>query len=165
MTHDLNSTHPNLLNSIKQESLLLLLQEGLLSKNSFCYDAVQIKKIYATSYQLYASGKFQEAQALFSLLMLLEPNEFNFVFGWANCCFMLKDYEKAAEGYIRSGILDLTTPLPYFYAADCYLKNEEFVSASIALKVAFNRCQNKPEYAEIAQRSQLTLKTLMPKSK
>ncbi|KIC70993.1 putative regulatory protein lcrH and chaperone sycD [Candidatus Protochlamydia amoebophila] len=150
------------LEEIKRICFLHLLEDGLLSKSSFDLDPEKMTKLYSRAYQLYTAGKFQNAQAIFSLLALVEYNEFNFIYGWASCCLMLKEYEKAAEGYIRCGMLDLKNPLPYFYAADCYLNKQERVSACIALQIVIRRAQLNSQYSEIQKRAEMTLETLMP---
>jgi len=61
-------------------------------------------------------------------------------------------------------LLDPSNPVPYFYAADCYMHRQDLLSTCMALKVALKRADDQPEFAEIKQRAQLTLDALTSKS-
>ncbi|CUI17678.1 putative type III secretion chaperone SycD/LcrH [Candidatus Protochlamydia naegleriophila] len=148
--------------SIKQQLILYLLEQGIISRESLHLDEENAKKLYERAYQLYSAGKYREAKGLFAILLLLDSTDYNFIYGMATCCLMLKEYGEAARGYIQCGIVDAQNPMPYFYAADCYLHNNDWISACVALRIVIKRAQGKPEYVEITHRTQLTLDALAP---
>lgn len=154
--------HKEKFESIKQQLILHLLKQGIISKESLHLDEDNVKKLYERAYQLYSAGKYREAKGLFAFLLLFDSTDYNFIYGMATCCLMLKDYGEAARGYIQCGIVDPDNPMPYFYAADCYLQNNDLISACVALRIVIKRAQHKPEYVELTHRTQLTLDALIP---
>lgn len=147
--------------SVKQQLLLHLLEEGVITRDSLNIDEDNVKKLYERAYQLYSAGKYREAKGLFAFLLLFDSTDYNFIYGMATCCLMLKEYGEAARGYIQCGIVDPNNPMPYFYAADCYLQKDDLISACVALRIVIKRAQNRLEYAEMTHRAQLTLDALM----
>lgn len=137
-----------------------LLQQQVLSKESLNLNPDTAKAIYEQAYQLYSAGQYTKAKALFGILLVFNPSEFHFLYGYATCCFMLKEYEIAADCFVRSGQLNAMNPLPYFYAADCYIQMQDLLSTCTALEMAIRKSGNDPDYTEIKQRAQLTLDAL-----
>ncbi len=138
-----------------------LLQQGILTKESLNLDEKLTLIIYEKAYQLYAAGHFAKAKSLFTILVTCYPSNFQFLYSYATSCFMLKDYAIAADCYVRCSLLDPANPLPYFYAADCYLYLRDLLSACAALKLVIKTSSDYSEYTEVKQRAHLILETLL----
>lgn len=140
------------------------IDHDILSKETLRLDPETLHDLYEKTYQVYAAGQYAKAKSLFGFLMLFNPSDSQFLYGYATCCFMLKEFDRAADCYVRCGLLDPSNPVPYFYAADCYMHRQDLLSTCMALKMALKRADDQPEFAEIKQRAQLTLDALTSKS-
>lgn len=145
----------------KKHLIDYLLQQGILSKESLNLNEKTTQVVYEKAYQLYASGHYAKAKSLFAVLVACYSSNFQFLYGYATCCFMLKEYEIAADCYARCSLLDSSNPLPYFYAADCYIYLRDLLSACTALKLVVKKASDYSEYAEIKHRAQLILDALL----
>lgn len=143
----------------KSSLIAQFIQENIINLETLNLTLEDIKKLYEKAYQFYLAGKYKEAKALFATLLAFGQADFNFIYGFATCCFMLKEYELAAESYLQSSLVEPSNPLPYFYAADCYLQQADLESARLALGMVIQRSV-KIEYQEIKNRAQLTLDAL-----
>ena len=118
------------------------------------------EQLYAQAYQLYNMGKFKQARSLFGALLLLDPFDVRYLFGQAASSHLLKEYETAAELYMKCGLFEEENPVPYFHASDCYLQMKEERSAIAALNLAIKRAGESEQYAVLKERAEQTLKTL-----
>lgn len=150
----------NMLEADKTRLIDYLLKQQVLSKETLNLNPETAQSIYEQAYQLYSAGQYAKAKSLFSVLLVFNPTEFQFLYGYATCCFMQKEYETGADCFVHCGELDSSNPLPYFYAADCYIQLQDLLSTCTALKMAVKRAGEQPEYAEIKHRAQLTLDAL-----
>ncbi|WP_068469095.1 SycD/LcrH family type III secretion system chaperone [Candidatus Protochlamydia phocaeensis] len=148
------------LQSNKKRLINHLIEQGIISQQTLNLTKEHLKKLYERAYQLYSAGKYKDAKALFAVLLVFNQSDVNFIYGFATCCFMLKEYELAANSYLQCGSLDPANPLPYFYAADCFLHQSDLASACVALRMVVKRANEKSEYAELKQRAQLILGAL-----
>lgn len=119
-----------------------------------------IEEIYGQAYLLYNTGKYKDSSELFRLLMMLNSLEPKYVMGLAACMHMMKEYESAAATYTLVSILDATTPIPHFHASDCYIQIGDKASAIIALELAVQKASDKPQFATLKERAQITIKAL-----
>lgn len=138
-----------------------LLVHAMLPKDALGVSDTNVEKIYTEAYRLYNNGKYRDAQQLFCSLILLNTLEPKYLFGLAACHHMMKDYENAANNYIRSAMLDPGNPIPYYHASDCYLQMQDNISAMAALNMVIKRAGSKSEFATIRDRCQLTLEKLL----
>jgi type III secretion system low calcium response chaperone LcrH/SycD len=149
------------LKAVAESLINYLLDQQILSKETLDLDQKTTHHLYERAYQLYSAGQFAKAKALFAVLILFHPSHFQFLYGYATCCLMLKEYDMAADSFVRCGLLDSANPLPFFYAADCYMHKQDLLSTCMALRMAVKRAGDQAEYAEIKSRAQLTLETLL----
>ena len=59
-----------------------------------------------------------------------------------------------------SSALDPTNPIPHYHSSDCFIQMKEYLSAMLSLELVIQNCKNKPEYAKMKERAQLSLKSL-----
>lgn len=140
-----------------------IFKKGMMPQDALNISPQQTENMYAQAYQYYNTGKYKEARTMFSGLMFMNAYEPKYMFGHAACSHMLEDYELAAKTYMQVGSIDSLNPVPYYHAADCYIKLEDNLSAIIALKLAVKRSGGKPEYDLIKDRSIMTIKQLEEK--
>jgi len=61
---------------------------------------------------------------------------------------------------MHQAIISPDDPVPYYHAADCYLKLNDPFSATVALKMVVKRSGSDPKFATIKERSEMTVKKL-----
>ena len=105
-----------------------LLNHAMIPQDAFGVSDANVEKLYAEAYRLFNNGKYQDAQKLFSTLILLNTLDPKYLYGLAACFHMMKDYDNdnAANNYIRSAMLDPTNPVPYYHASDCYFQTKKY---------------------------------------
>lgn len=118
------------------------------------------ESIYSQAYLLYNTGKYNDAAELFRLLIMLNATEPKYIMGLAACFHMMKEYEGAASAYSLVSIVDPENPIPYFHSSDCYIQMGDGGSAIVSLEMAVQKAGNKPEFAMLKERAQITLQAL-----
>lgn len=105
-------------------------------KNIFGLSTVLLEKIYQTGLNCMNSGCFEDAEKVFSLLLLLDP-------GYSATWVMLGiAYERKKKWTESAGALEMAmqidpkNPLPYVHAALCYRELGRTEDAANALKNA-----------------------------
>lgn len=118
------------------------------------------KDLYTKGKQLYESGKYKEAQVLFSSLVLLDPTSPHHFYALGSSSFALNDLSLAIESFLKAASMNAVDPMPYFFVSACYEKNGDLYSAMISLQAALKRSENQPKYQEIKHRAQMALDRL-----
>lgn len=116
--------------------------------------------IYGQAYLLYNTGRYRDAGEIFRLLVMLNATEPKYLIGLAACYHMLKEYQSAGSTYNLASIIDPDNPVPFFHASDCYLHLGDKATAASMLEMAVKRATNKPHFATLKQRAEITLDTL-----
>lgn len=118
------------------------------------------ESIYSQAYLLYNTGRYRDASEIFRLLIMLNSTEPKYLMGLAACFHMLKEYASAGTTYTLVSIIDPENPIPFFHNSDCYLQVGNKTSAAVMLEMAIKRAADKPEYATLKQRAEITLEAL-----
>jgi len=147
--------------TLKASQIQLLVDRGIISKNSLGISEKEAEKIYARAKQLYESGKFRVARALFSLLALLDPKSPAILYGLASSCLMMNDLDPAVDIFLEYAALVPSDPYPYYFVSSCFEKKQDIPSAMIALQTAINRSGEQTQHQEIKQRCLLALENLI----
>lgn len=142
------------------EMVKTLFDTGRMPLEAMGFNNEKLDIVYGQAYRLYNSGNYNEAANLFRLLMVLDPTEVKYGLGLGACFHMLKEYENAVKTYVTVGIMDSTSPLPYFHASDCYIQMRDKASAILCLDMAVKRAGNKPEYQVLKDRALLSIDSL-----
>ena len=122
--------------------------------NSYC------ENVYAQAYRLYNTGKYVEATHSFRILIMLNAMEPKYMLGLAACFHMIKEYYNAIQTYTMCAALDPQSPIPHYHSSDCFIQMKDYLSAMICLELAIDRAGDKPEYAKMKERAQLSLESL-----
>lgn len=121
-----------------QEELLNIanaLQSGFTIAQITGITSETLEGLYAIAYQYYTVEDYENAQILFQALCTYKHNEQKFWLGLAGSRQALQDYKGAIDAYSMAGITSsLQNPLPFFYAAQCFIKMEDKENAIISLK-------------------------------
>jgi type III secretion system low calcium response chaperone LcrH/SycD len=137
-----------------------MLMQGMTPKDAMGLSSSYLENIYAQAYRLYNTGKYTEAIHLFRILIMLNAMEPKYMLGQAACFHMLKEYFNAIQTYTMCSALDPHNPIPHYHSSDCFIQMKEYLSAMICLELAIERAGDKPEYAKMKERAQLSLESL-----
>jgi type III secretion system low calcium response chaperone LcrH/SycD len=162
MTSAVGGAHDAAAAQIKETLTMIFeaLKRGVMPKKALGMSEETIEALYTQAYNLYNQGKYNDAAYIFIVLMMLDPTVPKHVLGCAACLHRMGKYEKAAQLYILCSTLDAPNPLPYFHAADCYIKLKALPIADMCLKNTLERCGKNPEHALIRERAELMLKAV-----
>lgn len=117
------------------KKIIFALQSGLTIAQITDIKDETLESIYAVAYQYYMVQDYTNAQTLFQALCAYKHNEEKYWLGLAGCRQALKEYQKAIDAYSMAGMASsLQNPIPFFYAAQCFLKMENKENAIISLK-------------------------------
>lgn len=133
------------------------LQQGMLPKDALGVQDGDIENIYAHAYQLYGTGKYEEAKKIFAALVVVDPTDERFLFGHAACSHMQGEFEDAAHAYMNHALFTKDDPVSYYHAADCYMKLDDKLSAAVCFNLAIKRAGNREEYKLIKDRSEMAI--------
>ena len=113
--------------------------------------------IYAYAYEFYSHGHYEEAQSLFSLLVVKETKNINHWLGLGACMQMQKKYEKALEAYAAAALLEVDeiNPYPHFHAAECFIALDDITSALQALESASTIANKDSKYEQLSHQINL----------
>ena len=134
--------------------------QGLTPKDAMGVSNSYLENVYAQAYRLYNTGKYSEAAHMFRLLIMLNAMEPKYILGLAACFHMLKEYYDAIQSYTMCSALDPENPIPHYHSSDCFIQMKDYLSAMICLELAIARAGDKPEYAKMKERAQLSLESL-----
>lgn len=137
-----------------------MFKEGMTPKEAMGVNNGYLENVYAQAYRLYNTGKYVEATHLFRILIMLNPMEPKYMLGLAACFHMLKEYNNAIHTYTMCSALDSQTPIPHYHSSDCFIQMKDYLSAMICLELAIDQAKDKPEYAKMKERAQMSLESL-----
>jgi type III secretion system low calcium response chaperone LcrH/SycD len=141
----------------------------IIEKDSSLNAAVGITKemenrYYECAHQLYSSGQYRQAGLLFAFLSTLDELNPTYFMGSAACFHMQQQYKNAANAYVAAFYLDPENPMPFYYASDCYLKDQDIGMALFSLTMVIQGCAGREEYEIIRKRAQATSDALLKNS-
>lgn len=116
--------------------------------------------LYKQGYDLYNLGLYQQANAVFRFLCLLDPGAPRYHLSLAATNHQLGKYEAAIVMYFAAYGLDEGSPIPLYYLSDCYMKLSQPEASYVMLKHAAKNCEGKPQYEQLKTRCYLTMKQL-----
>ncbi len=137
-----------------------MVKQGMSPKDAMGISDSYLENVYAQAYRLYNTGKYTEATHLFRILIMLNAMEPKYMLGLAACFHMMKEYTNAIQTYTMCIALDPQSPVPHYHSSDCFIQMKDYLSAMICLELAIERAGDKPEYAKMKERAQLSLESL-----
>ena len=116
--------------------------------------------LYASAHQLYSSGRYEDAEKLFTFLCIRNPREQRFVFGLGACQQVQGKWEEAMTMYACLVPRDIENPVPPFHICECMVGLGQVTEAVDVLQDLVQRMP-KPEHAELKQRASAMLTLLL----
>lgn len=113
--------------------------------------------LYSQGRQHYLRKDYSKASATFRFLHLLEPLNDLYVMGIGASEQMKKDYAEALYWYWVAEKLSVNSPLPNYYASDCYEKLNMPEYARYALTQAIEKCKGDHSYKDLQGKIELIL--------
>ncbi|QLH36296.1 MAG: SycD/LcrH family type III secretion system chaperone [Parachlamydiaceae bacterium] len=142
------------------ESVDEFLKEKFKPKDILQLNDRQLEALYAQAYNLYQTGRFNDALQIFHMLTTIEANQAKYVLGLAACHHMMKNYQSAIDTYLVQSILEPENPIPFYHMSDCYLAMKDPYSALMVLDMTVKKAGNKPEFKTLKDRATLTMENL-----
>ena len=142
------------------EELLSFLEEGGTLKMLHDVSADTIEHIYAVGYNLFQSGKLEQAGKVFQLLSMLDHYQARFFIGLGAVRQELGEYLQAIDAYSYAALVDVNDPRPPFHSAECHLKLEQLTEAESGFYSAKEMSAGKSEYADLHQRADIMLEAV-----
>ena len=125
-------------NELTAEQLGIMMegiQKGLSLAEVTSMKAEDIENLYALAYNLYTSGNHKDAEVVFQSLCLYNHKEVRFWMGLAGSRQANGNLKGAIDAYAMAGTVGLLKdPLPFLYAARCYIQLGEKENAIAAIK-------------------------------
>ena len=142
------------------DEILKLMGNGCLLKDILHFTDDHIEAIYNYGYQLYENGKFDDAIEIFKNLTIIDPLYYNGYFGLAASFQQKKNFIKAIEFYVLSSVYNPSDPMPYYYAAECYLELNDVFAAIVSLSETIKKAKKDKKYESLKNRCIETKKIL-----
>jgi type III secretion system low calcium response chaperone LcrH/SycD len=98
--------------------------------------------LHAEAFRLYEQGKYSDASALFTQLVLIDPFSFAYWQGLASAKQLCRDYEAALQAWSLAVLLETQDPSAYFHVAECLMYLEQSQEALQALEAALRCCKD-----------------------
>lgn len=128
-----------------------VLFKGLSIMQAIGFPPGLIEMMYSFASDLYSSGKYEDARAMFFFITQLNPKDKRFPFGCAASHHKVKKYYEASNYYLMASSLDPADPYPYFHAADCYIQLGKFENAKFLLDSCLVAAGERPEHEKLRQ--------------
>ncbi len=136
-----------------------LFEEGVMPKEAMGLSDQTVEAMYAHGYRLYQAAKYGAAGHIFRMLTTLDPTEPKYYLGMGACLHRMKEYEPAVFMYELCGEMNKQDPMPLYYASDCRFNLGHDEIAIDELEQVIKRSEGKPEFARVADRAKMTLKS------
>ncbi|MEC7840398.1 MAG: SycD/LcrH family type III secretion system chaperone [Chlamydiota bacterium] len=122
----------------------------------------EMAEFYGAAYQLFQSKRYTEAANAFLFLVTLNSYNFDYWLGLGMATQMCQEYESAIDAYEMAAILNVESPVPYFYLSKCFFAVHDHENALIALDIALEFSEESDEYSDLRNQA-LAAKRLLKK--
>lgn len=136
-----------------EEVLIKYFTEGGTLASHMGFDKASLEHLFRQAELYYNSGKYNEADKIFRLLMLWNGADLRYFIGVAACAQMNKDYKEAIIWYLAAVLVDPKSPYPWFYMSGCYEKLDEIPLTIDSLENAVQKSGNNPVYKELKEKA------------
>jgi len=161
-----NKLGPDVSKEEKKEHAKLMVkifEKGMSPKEAMQITDEEVAQIYSFAYSKFSAGQYADSRELFKMLLTLEPLNPDFATALGICHHRLKNYDYAINCYMLGGILDMKSPVCFFYLYDCYVNTNDMVAAGVMLCNVIARCGDQPIYASVKKDAQARLDVLQKK--
>lgn len=166
MFDDLNEFH--LSNGAKEtlknrESVKKALANNIVPQDILDLSDICMAKLYKKASHLFEIKHFRASADAFLFLATLNPNVYEYWLGFGMAMQLSSEYEIAIDAYELAALMDLASPVPYFYLAKCLFAIHDRNSSLEALNLAIEMAGDGEDYSELRSQAksarELLLKT------
>lgn len=111
-------------------------------------------RAYRTAQSFFAEKKFEEAEAIYFFLHMMNPTVMEYWFGEGMSLQLQEKFEEAASRYIFCQFLQPENPLPFFQLSRCLYYLEEKESAVKAAEFCIELAKKKDEYMALLKNAE-----------
>lgn len=130
-----------------------LAQQGKISNE-------EVEALYALGCNYYAQEDFAKAEEIFSFALPFDFLHKDIVNGLAAARKMQNKHEEALKAYALAGLLDMDSPEPSFYAAECFFALEQMSSCAQALDAALGLADDEEQHQSLIKKIHKMKETL-----
>jgi len=143
-----------------EELMTKIVEQEMAPKDAMGLNETFLDEIYEMASNFFKAGKYEKAEGMYRILMILEPLEPRYPMAVATCLHRLKKYVEAIQYYSLTSVIDENDPLPYYYSSDCFYKFGQIAESAFVLKIMLQKLSDHPEYAKLKARAEESLKSL-----
>lgn len=155
-----NLDDPEISGKIVEEIIHKMKTEGGTLQEHLGISDEVLEGVYTLAYGYYNQGKYKESVSLFELLVGTSPKTYKYMLGLASSYHQLEYYTEASLAFFIALPLSLGDPLPAYYIADCFMKQNLRKEASEYLDLTIDLCDNQASYREVKERCILIKKSI-----
>ena len=108
----------------------------------------ELNAVYQMGLGFYNTGRYDDAEKVFSFLVLFDHLESKYWLAAGAVQQVKKNFEKAKAAYTQAAILDIHSPKPQYYVAECYLALGQKDDAVASLDTLLEYCTGTDEVTQ-----------------
>ncbi len=128
-----------------KEGLDAMMKDGATLKELKGVTNEELEAVYSLAFSYYQTGKYDDAEKLFQLLVLFDHLNAKYWFGLGAVQQALKNYQDAVVSYGYCSFLNLENPKPQLHAAECFLALGDKRNAASSLEALDAYCPKNTE--------------------
>lgn len=110
------------------------LMEGYTLSSVKGISEAELEAVYSVGYNFYQTGRLDDAQKIFSFLVMFNHLSAKFWMGLGAVYQVKKELDQALTAYGYASFLDLEDPRPQYHAAECFWAKGDRANALSALE-------------------------------
>ncbi len=136
-----------------QKKVQTELSRGKIAQQIVEFSDETMAKFYQAAYQLFEQKRYAEACNAFLFLASLNPYHHEYWLGFAMAAQLNHEYESAIDAYELAALMNITSPLPYFYLSKCLFAMHNREGALQALELAIEMADDIDAFQDIKKQA------------
>ena len=108
----------------------------------------ELNAVYQMGLGFYNTGRFDDAEKVFTFLVMFDHMESKYWMAAGAVQQVKKNFEKAKSCYVQAAMLDIHSPKPQYYVAECYLALGQKDDALASLDSLLENCTGTNEVTQ-----------------
>ena len=105
----------------------------------------EMNAVYQMGLGFYNTGRYDDAEKVFTFLVMFDHLEPKYWLAAGAVQQVKKNFEKAKAAYVQAAMLDIHSPKPQYYVAECYLALGQKEDAIASLDTLLEYCNGEDE--------------------
>ncbi|MBQ4199792.1 MAG: SycD/LcrH family type III secretion system chaperone [Kiritimatiellae bacterium] len=105
----------------------------------------EMNAVYQMGLGFYNTGRYDDAEKVFTFLVMFDHLEPKYWMAAGAVQQVKKNFEKAKAAYVQAAMLDIHSPKPQYYVAECYLALGQKEDAIASLDTLLEYCNGEDE--------------------